>query len=335
MSEPAVEFYRAVLDDSPLLVACQGAEGCWHSPAVGRIFGIPDGAAVSEWLARLVHPDDQPVATALLRGATRDEPTELRVRDRDEAFRVLAITRRDLAGTGTVYYATDVTRNRVSLTALSGLKSEFIAVVSHELRTPLTTIASLVELVGSRGLPASDAGAAMATVRRNTERMLALVDDLNLLADLECGGLRGHVTLVDVADLVREAVSRVAAPGTRLAASVSEGPPVSGDRVLLEQLMQSVLDASVMLAGTGPVNVDASVDGTGWRIAACATGDAVGTPEKLLTTGRPEPDAAPYRRSVAMSVLLARAIATSHHGAFSLAHEPDGRTSITVQLPAL
>jgi signal transduction histidine kinase len=336
--EPPAEFFRTVVHHSAVLLAWHGIDGGWHSPALGAIFGVPDGATLPDWLVKLAHPDDQPAATALVRGAAPDEPTELRVRDRDGTWRLLAFTRRDPPGlAGTVYHATDMTGHGTSLTALSGLKAEFIAVVSHELRTPLTTIASLVELLGTDGLPAPDAGAAMATVRRNTERMLDLVDDLNLLADLESGGLRAPVTRVDLADLVRQEAraAQERQPGVSVLVSVPDGPPVDGDRALLARLLQAVLGTVTVLGPAGPVTVAGSVDDLRWRIVVSATASQPGTAERLLTAGPAEPDAHPYRRSAAMSVLLARAIATSHRGGLGIANEPSGRTAATVWLPAL
>ncbi len=335
--DPPVEFLRTVVHHSPLLLAWHGADGSWHSPTLGALFGIPDGTALPDWLVNLVHPDDQPAATALLRGAPPAEPTELRVRDREGTWRLLAFTRRDPPGlAGAVYHATDVTGHGTSLTALSGLKAEFIAVVSHELRTPLTTIASLVELLGTDGLPASDTAAVMATVRRNTERMLDLVDDLNLLADLECGGLRDPLTRIDLADLVREEAraAQQRQPGVPVLVSIPDGPAVDGDRALLARLLQAVLGTVTMLGPTGPVTVAGSVDDLCWRVVVSATASQPGTAERLLTAGPAEPVGQPYRRSAAMSVLLARAIATSHRGGLAIAHEPSGHTTATVWLPA-
>jgi K+-sensing histidine kinase KdpD len=336
--DPPADLCHAVVTGFPLLIAWHGSGGSWHSPAVGTTFEVPDGAALPDWLVPLTHPDDQAVATALVRGAPLADPTELRVRDRDGAWRVLAISRRDLAEpAGTAYHATDVTGNRTALTALSGLKSEFIAVVSHELRTPLTTIASLVELLVDQDLSGPDAGAAMATVRRNTARMLDMVDDLNLLADLECGRLRGQLTLIDLADLVREAAraAQERQPGVPILVSVPDGPPVDGDRELLAQVVRVLLGTAAMLAPAGPVTLSGSVEGQYWELAVSATASRPGSAERLLTaTPTEDAEPQPYRRSAAMSVLLARAIATAHRGGLGVVHEPSGRTVTTVWLPA-
>ncbi len=221
------------------------------------------------------------------------------------------------------------------LAALSALKSEFIAVVSHELRTPLTSIASMVELLRGNALSERDTGEAMSAVLRNTERMLTLVEDLNVLANLESDGLRGPGTPVDVADLVRDAARVVDALSAQVTvqATVPDGPPVDGDAKLLAQLMHAVIGAVASLATTDPVTVTGSVDAAGWTIAARAYATDLGTSERLLAAALPDADTGPHRRSVALSVLLARAIATSHNGTLTMEQEPDGQASITVRLP--
>jgi len=221
------------------------------------------------------------------------------------------------------------------LAALSALKSEFIAVVSHELRTPLTSIASMVELLGGARLAKRDSAEAMAVVSRNVERMLSLVEDLNMLSNLESDGLHGPGTPVDVAEVVRGAARAVGALSAQVTvdATVPDGPAVDGDAKLLAQLMHAVIGAMASLATAGRVTVTGTVDPAGWTIVVRAPATDLGTAERLLAAALPEPAAGPHRRSVALSVLLARAIATSHDGTLALEQEPDGGASITVRLP--
>jgi two-component system OmpR family sensor kinase len=278
-------------------------------------------------LAELVHPDDRAAAYALVNGPPSAEPVELRLRAAGGDWRVLAVSRAgDVTGAAAV---------RAGHAALSALKSELFAVVSHELGTPLTSIASMAELLKGDGLSDRDTGAAMAAVVRNTERMLSFVEDLNALANLESGGWRGPGSAVDAADLVRDAARFVDAlsPHLTVAVSVAAGPPVEGDPKLLAQLMHAVIGAAAAMATTGTVTVSGSAGEDGWTIEAGADATGLGTGERLLAAALPEPDTSPYRRSVGLSVLLARAIATSHGGTLTMAQEPGGRASITVHLP--
>src|SRR5205823_12696617 len=115
---PDPDFHRTVLEHSPVLVAVtrDGVE-TWHSVAVDLSYEVPSGAPLGRWIAELVHPEDAAAAQALVDDPTA-EPVEIRVRDAAGAWRVLAISKRELtdrpAVAGTVYYATDVTRARTA-----------------------------------------------------------------------------------------------------------------------------------------------------------------------------------------------------------------------------
>jgi len=285
-------------------------------------------------LADLVHPDDRARVSALSSGAPSARPVQLRVRDAGGDWRVLAVTTRKITAVpGAVQHVSDVTTAAAAQAALSALKSEFFAVMSHELRTPLTSIASMAELLGTEGLSDRDTGAAMAAVARNTERMLSVVADLNALANLESGGLRGPDAEVHVAELVREA-ARSVDPLSAVAVSVPDGPPVEGDPKLLAQLMHAIVGAVAAVATAEPVTVAGSAGEAGWTVTVRAAASDLGTAERLLAA-LPGPDRGPYRRSVGLSVLLARAIATSHGGTLTFQQEADGQAAVTVRLPYL
>ncbi len=67
---------------------------------------------------------------------------------------------------------------------LSGgaLQPRFLTVISHELRTPLTTIASFTESLDTDDLAPDERSLALQAVRRNTDRMLTLVEDLMVVS---------------------------------------------------------------------------------------------------------------------------------------------------------
>jgi K+-sensing histidine kinase KdpD len=205
------------------------------------------------------------------------------------------------------------------------LRAQVISVVSHELRTPLTSIASLVGMLEDGSLAAEDRTEAMASIRRNTERMLGVVDDLAILAGLDA---TAPPSAVDV----RAVVLAAAEPAVRVA--VPDGPPVSGDPELLDQLVRFMLGAVSAVSSAGTVTVTGTVGPHGWTLRAQGYATGLDTTEGTLTAGPPALSDPPYRRSVALSVLLAQAIATGQGGSLSFERESDGHTSVTVRLPA-
>lgn len=73
-------------------------------------------------------------------------------------------------------------RNR-ELADLAVLKNEFLTTVSHELRTPLAAASSLLDLMPDADAPAP--AELLAALRRNTDRLMAIVEDLLMLARIE------------------------------------------------------------------------------------------------------------------------------------------------------
>jgi len=83
---------------------------------------------------------------------------------------------------GLLLLLTDVTRLR----RLESLRSDFAANVSHELRTPITNIKGYVETLLEVGLDDQEQGRRfLDIVRRNADRLAAIIEDLLTLAQLE------------------------------------------------------------------------------------------------------------------------------------------------------
>ncbi|HWH01123.1 MAG TPA: histidine kinase dimerization/phospho-acceptor domain-containing protein [Pilimelia sp.] len=222
------------------------------------------------------------------------------------------------------------------LAALSALKSEFIAIVSHELRTPLTSIATFTEMLSGPGeLTSPDAPRAVEVIARNTDRMLVLMQDLTLLAQLETSGRAAPSGAVDLADLVREVGDSIDSGRrvVRVRPDITDGPRISGDEDLLRQLVHAIAGTVACCAAEDEVTLRARVDGGGWTVSATAPTDEFITAEQLLATPLPVLDDASRRRSAALSILLARAIAQSHGGTLTAEVQAAAAATITVRLP--
>ncbi len=224
------------------------------------------------------------------------------------------------------------------LSELATLKTEFVAVVSHELRTPLTSINTFANLLEDEGaLEPDERAAAMTAIRRNADRMLSLVADLILLAKLESGELLLEPSRVDITTLVRQAAAAADSEHVSLELELADGATLEGDGKLLAQLFDTAI--GVMIAGSAPgaeVVVAAAgigADPGGWRVTVATSAADAATAERLLSTRLPHPDAANERRTGALAVMLARAIATRHGGTLTIEMRNPG-AALTIDLPA-
>jgi len=96
---------------------------------------------------------------------------------------------------------------RAELREQNRLKDELISVVSHDLRTPLTSIMGYLELALDSDTPAEDKRDFLDVVRRNTERLHRLVEDLLFVSRAQAGRTHLDLASVDLGALVREAVA--------------------------------------------------------------------------------------------------------------------------------
>jgi signal transduction histidine kinase len=205
-------------------------------------------------------------------------------------------------------------------------EARFLAVISHELRTPLTAIASFAESLDTDDLAPGDRSVALSAVRRNTERMLALVDDLLLVSRMQNGDLSLHRTDLDPAVPLRRAAGLL---DTATTLTLGEAPILAADGPLLLDLFYAVIGTVT----TGPAEISAATDGGHWRVRIAARGIAELTDERLMAGMLAEP-APPHRlRSTALWMLLADAIATRHGGSVELTFETGAGAGAEIRLP--
>jgi K+-sensing histidine kinase KdpD len=214
------------------------------------------------------------------------------------------------------------------------LQARFLAVISHELRTPLTAIASFTESLDAGDL--AERTVAVAAVRRNTERMLALVEDLMVVSRLQAGDLELHTGSVDPARLIREAVELLAVrePQTAAVIEAADGLPVSADEPLLRDLFYAVIGTVACGATDRSASITATTGAQAWHVTIAARRAAPLTDERLMAgmLAIPEP---PYRRrSTALWMLLAEAIAARHGGSVELTFDPLAGAGAEIMLPA-
>ena len=181
----------------------------------GRSFIADTEAPSGAWLQKYIHPDDQARVMAAIREAIRTKSIfelEHRVLRVDGSLGWTfsrAIPRLDTNGEIVEWFgaASDVTERKDAendLREADRRKTEFLAVLSHELRNPLAPIRNSIYLL-ERAAPGSEQAArAKAVVRRQTEHLTRLVDELLDVTRISRGKIDLHRTRVDVRDIVRQ-----------------------------------------------------------------------------------------------------------------------------------
>ncbi|WP_344931699.1 sensor histidine kinase [Actinoplanes nipponensis] len=215
------------------------------------------------------------------------------------------------------------------------LQPRFLTVISHELRTPLTTIASFTESLDADDLAPAERSIALAAVRRNTDRMLTLVEDLMLVTRLQTGDRELRPERVDLGALIREAVELLAShePYTAATVRADPGPPLIADAGLLRDLCYAVIGTVASGAADRSATVDAVAGPAGWTVRVTARQAEQLTDEHLMAGMLATPEPPHRRRSTAVWMLLAEAIAARHGGSVRLTFAPETGAGAEIDLP--
>lgn len=215
-------------------------------------------------------------------------------------------------------------------------QARFLAVISHELRTPLTTIASFTESLDIDDLAPEERSVALAAVRRNTDRMLALAGDLMVVSRLETGDLELTPSTVDVPAAVAEAADLLASrePYTDASVQCAEGPRLTADASLLRDLFFAVIGTVASGAADRAATVRAEPTDAGWLVTVVARQAERFTDESLMAGMLAAPEPPHRRRSTALWMLLAEAVAHRHGGSVDLTYDPATGAGAQIRLPA-
>lgn len=231
--------------------------------------------------------------------------------------------------TGVVQVALDISERH----QVEQLKREFMASVTHELRTPLTSILGALGLLsgGAMGELAPSARRLLDIARSNSERLLALVNDILDLEKVDRGELAFHFRDVDLNTLLEQAVDAhepyASQYGAALELTPAPGQPsvrADPDRIL--QVLANLLsNAAKHSPQGGTIRVTAAPHGE--RIQVRVTDEGPGIPESAREQlfQRFTPAAASGRGGGSgLGLAIARALVERHGGHLDYVNRDEG-----------
>ena len=166
------------------------------------------------------------------------------------------------------------------------LKNEFLAVLGHELRNPLAPIYNTSELLSRTLAKHPQAQASLAVIKRQTEQLMRMVDDLLDVARIT----QGHISLqrqpVELSSVVAQGVEttdRLLRDKQHQLSIVSSFRPVyvSGDAARLAQCVSNLVsNAAKYTDHGGRIRVETRAEGSTAMIEVSDNG--IGIPETLM-----------------------------------------------------
>jgi signal transduction histidine kinase len=226
------------------------------------------------------------------------------------------------------------------LVELDTLKDEFVSNVSHELRTPLTSISGYVELMLEDEHDVQRRNY-LGIVDRNAERLLGLVSDLLFSARLQGGQLELERTEVDLRVLVLQAVEsarpRAETAGVELTVTAAVVPPISGEAVRIEQLLDNLISNAIKFTPPGGrVGVALSSPERLVRFEVSDTGIGISPQERERLFERFFRSQTALERQIqgtGLGLYISKAIVEAHGGRIGVDSEAGEGTTFVVELP--
>jgi signal transduction histidine kinase len=213
----------------------------------------------------------------------------------------------------------------------------FVADASHELRMPLTVLKAELEVALREHPIPGPTRDALASALEEADRVIALAEDLLVLAGSDRDGLRldlRPVAVDELLDAVGERYEQTAARARRrLVIGSDGGAVVRADPVRLEQALTNLLD-NAMRYGRGTISLTARVcDG---QVEVHVTDEGPGFPPEFLALAFERfsrADRARGRGGTGLGLAIVDAIARAHGDKAHAANRPAGGADVWLSLP--
>jgi signal transduction histidine kinase len=239
---------------------------------------------------------------------------------------------------GRIWTLRDVTADR----NLERLRDAFVAAVSHELRTPLTSISGFLELLADEEHELGETGRGyLAVIRRSTDRLQRIVEDLLLVAQIQAHRLElrlGSADLAEIASAAAEA-ARPAAEEKEIALEVDAEAPITlvADAQRLGQVLDNLVSNAIKFTDRGgSVTVQVTSGDTWAGVSVTDTGVGIPLEEQGGLFSRFFRASTATTRAIpgtGLGLVIARAIVDEHGGRIALRSREGEGTQVTVTLP--
>jgi two-component system phosphate regulon sensor histidine kinase PhoR len=151
--------------------------------------------------------------------------------------------------------AVGVLRDVTRLERTESMRRTFVGDVSHELRTPIASIAAAAETLSEGEPDKAETAELLGLIRRQSDRMRELIDDLMDLAQIESGAVpivREEIGLCELlAEVAEDLEGSAREHRVELRVAGDAGVTAMGDRRRLGQLARNLLDNAIKFSPPG------------------------------------------------------------------------------------
>lgn len=357
-----VRELAAIVDSTGDAVIGQTLDGIvtyWNKGAQ-ELYGYSAGETIGRDIAELTVPDEKldefHEINARIGGGEGVVRVEAVRRDKSGKRLVVSLTVSPIldAGakvTGASVIARDITARRQAEKAQAEarraaeesnrVKSDFLSIVSHELRTPLTIILGNISLLTDhQNMPAPSEAAGIAQdIEDSANQLLALINDLLDISDMEAGQAQLRLTPVQAEELMLEVAQAAEIMAAHKGLEVVcrfEPVEVLADPLRLKQALVNLVENAVKFTASGTITL--SVESTGAKVLFQVSDTGTGIPDENV--GRifdafHQGDSSSTRAvpGTGLGLTIVKRVVELHGGAVNVESEPGVGSTFTIALP--
>ena len=138
--------------------------------------------------------------------------------------------------------------------AAAKARQDFTANVSHELKTPLTAISGYAELLDGGMVGEEQQKHFYQEIRKNADRLLALINDIIRLSDLDRKGHEPSFGVIDLYEVVKECMDELTVNAKQRNVNISldgESCNVHGSKDMLKELVENLAQNAIRYNNVG------------------------------------------------------------------------------------
>lgn len=241
-------------------------------------------------------------------------------------------------GDGNVLLLVD---DRTEAKRLDETRRDFIANISHELKTPIGAISLLAEAIAD----ASDDPVALEkftkSLSKEAKRLAGLVKDTIQLSRFQSAELQTSAELVDLSDVVEEAVERNAFRAERRNVKLNflapDGIRVIGDQEMLTVALKNLIENAIIYSEENDtVGVGLRVNGDVAEISVTDSGIGLDADEQKRVFERfyrVDPSRSRQTGGTGLGLSIVKHVALSHNGEVQVFSKPGVGSTFTLRLP--